>query len=452
MDFKNKADLRAFLESAVESAPEASTLRGIRPPSAADYVQALRTIESKISPAQRDMLIGHAQAPTQTLTMTQLARLAGRDTHNDANRDYGRLGRILIEALGIPSPKYKVYAIAGFDDDPESGESRAHMYPELRAALVQLGWVTTEDVKQTAAGPSLSKPREVSLPAVKASGAAMLSIHEVLTVLEHHGFTRPEQSGLKVIRLQHPKLAEPLYVKQSSSIHARLQAPLVLHPDYEGRLPGLLAITGVERGLARYYHNSNLRGFPKRRNGGATDIAYGVDLGFRHMPALEQLLASLLGGEAVTEEAVAIQPGSSSADDIDLSDLALTDTEREALIKARIGQSGYRDDLLAYWGGCAVTDCSVPALLRASHIKPWRSASPAERLDPFNGLLLTPNLDLAFDQGLISFDDTGRILLGSDLDPASAKSLNITPELRLRQIEPRHRAYLGWHREHLFRK
>ncbi|MEN1354657.1 HNH endonuclease signature motif containing protein, partial [Pseudomonas aeruginosa] len=103
-------------------------------------------------------------------------------------------------------------------------------------------------------------------------------------------------------------------------------------------------------------------------------------------------------------------------------------------------------------GGCAVTDCSVPELLRASHIKPWRAASPAERLDPFNGLLLTPNLDLAFDQGLISFDDQGQILIGEDLDPDSARALNITPELRLRQIEPRHRPYLAWHREHLFRK
>ncbi|MCY1312944.1 hypothetical protein D9M70_634180 [compost metagenome] len=93
----------------------------------------------------------------------------------------------------------------------------------------------------------------------------------------------------------------------------------------------------------------------------------------------------------------------------------------------------------------------MPELLRASHIKPWRAASPVERLDPFNGLLLTPNLDLAFDQGLISFDDSGRILLGSDLDPASASALNITPELRLRHIEPRHRDYLAWHREYLFR-
>ncbi|MEN1607042.1 HNH endonuclease signature motif containing protein, partial [Pseudomonas aeruginosa] len=97
-------------------------------------------------------------------------------------------------------------------------------------------------------------------------------------------------------------------------------------------------------------------------------------------------------------------------------------------------------------GGCAVTDCSVPELLRASHIKPWRAASPAERLDPFNGLLLTPNLDLAFDQGLISFDDQGQILIGEDLDPDSARALNITPELRLRQIEPRHSPYLAGHR------
>ena len=69
----------------------------------------------------------------------------------------------------------------------------------------------------------------------------------------------------------------------------------------------------------------------------------------------------------------------------------------------------------------------MPTLLRASHIKPWRAASGAERLDKFNGLLLTPNLDLAFDQGLISFDDHGQILLGEDLDPDSARALNITP-------------------------
>ena len=163
-------------------------------------------------------------------------------------------------------------------------------------------------------------------------------------------------------------------------------------------------------------------------------------------------MLGLLGYKSSVSALQSVTLKSSVSTEEFLNDPNLSDTERDVLIKARIGQSGYRDDLLAYWGGCAITDCCVPELLRASHIKPWRAASPAERLDPFNGLLLTPNLDLAFDRGLISFDDQGQILLGEDLDPDSARALNITPCLRLRQIKPQHRDYLAWHREHLFRK
>ncbi|QJD57613.1 hypothetical protein HG264_01160 [Pseudomonas sp. gcc21] len=141
-----------------------------------------------------------------------------------------------------------------------------------------------------------------------------------------------------------------------------------------------------------------------------------------------------------------------SAIELSETEQALPVTERTALIKARVGQSSFRLQLIEYWNGCAVTGCGDTRLLLASHIKPWCVASGAERLDPFNGLLLTPNLDLAFDQGLISFDDIGQILLRDDLDPDSAQTLNITPKLRLRQIDSRHHGYLAWHREHLFRK
>lgn len=141
-----------------------------------------------------------------------------------------------------------------------------------------------------------------------------------------------------------------------------------------------------------------------------------------------------------------------SAIELTEAEQALPVTERAALIKARVGQSSFRSRLLEYWKGCAVTGCSETRLLLASHIKPWCVASGAERLDPFNGLLLTPNLDLAFDQGLISFDDHGKILLSEDLDPDSARALNITADLRLRQIAPRHCGYLAWHRGNLFRK
>ena len=66
-----------------------------------------------------------------------------------------------------------------------------------------------------------------------------------------------------------------------------------------------------------------------------------------------------------------------------------------------------------YWSGaCAVTGVAEPSLLRASHIIPWaKCESDEERLNVYNGLLLAAHLDAAFDAGLISFEDDGRIIL-----------------------------------------
>ena len=184
--------------------------------------------------------------------------------------------------------------------------------------------------------------------------------------------------------------------------------------------------------------------------GSDSKLAVALDISSR--ADLPQLLALL--GQRGFGATAKLQAEIAEAEQIDamLSSHDITDTEREALIKARIGQGEYRQALLAYWGGCAITDCTVPALLRASHIKPWREASASERLDPYNGVLLTPNLDLAFDQGLITFDDQGLIRLSPELDPESATALHLYTHLRLRQIEPRHCSYLAWHRENLFRK
>ena len=69
------------------------------------------------------------------------------------------------------------------------------------------------------------------------------------------------------------------------------------------------------------------------------------------------------------------------------------DTEREAIVKARVGQGDFREALLSRWGGCAITGINRADLIRASHIKPWRYSTNSERLDPFNGLLLLPQYD-----------------------------------------------------------
>lgn len=126
-----------------------------------------------------------------------------------------------------------------------------------------------------------------------------------------------------------------------------------------------------------------------------------------------------------------------------------TITERENLVSSRVGQGKFRDQLIDEWEGCAITRCSQIELLIASHIKPWRECDNEERLDRFNGFLLTPNYDRLFDQGYISFEDNGAIKLSSALDKNNLKSLSINPDASI-DLKEGNKKYLAWHRENLF--
>jgi hypothetical protein len=129
-------------------------------------------------------------------------------------------------------------------------------------------------------------------------------------------------------------------------------------------------------------------------------------------------------------------------------------TEAERLVVQRVGQDLFRDGLLEFWEGrCAVTDLAVPELLRASHIKPWADCeTDAERLDVFNGVLLAPHLDAAFDRGFITFADDGALVVSSALDARARAALGLEHPLRARVLGEGHRAYLPWHREKVFEK
>src|SRR3546814_13485331 len=128
-------------------------------------------------------------------------------------------------------------------------------------------------------------------------------------------------------------------------------------------------------------------------------------------------------------------------------------TEGERLVVQGVGQDVFRDALMDYWGGrCAVTGLAIPELLRASHIKPWADcATDAERLDVFNGLLLAPNLDAAFDRGFVTVADDCAVLASTALYAQSGALLGIAPAMPGARLSPRSRHYLGWHRRPLFR-
>lgn len=125
-------------------------------------------------------------------------------------------------------------------------------------------------------------------------------------------------------------------------------------------------------------------------------------------------------------------------------------TTRVSQTTSRVGQDKFRCDLLLHWKGCAVTGIAITDFLRASHIKPWKRSNSLERIDVYNGLLLVAHLDIAFDRGLISFNDDGSILVSKALDPAESLRLGIHPELAIRKVAKQHIPYLAWHRTNVF--
>lgn len=141
-----------------------------------------------------------------------------------------------------------------------------------------------------------------------------------------------------------------------------------------------------------------------------------------------------------------------ASDIADIQRESKTRTEAEARILARVGQGEFRAHVLAQWDGkCAVTGESVPEVVRASHIKPWRESNDGERLDPDNGLPLIATLDALFDTGLISFGKSGAVIVSPDLPQSMIARLQLNGS-HLRSVpNQRTRQYLAFHRTHIFK-
>ena len=67
-------------------------------------------------------------------------------------------------------------------------------------------------------------------------------------------------------------------------------------------------------------------------------------------------------------------------------------TFRDQVVTSRRGQGVFRANVLLRESSCQVTRVDDSRHLKASHIKPWRDAADAERLDGSNGLVLSPHI------------------------------------------------------------
>ena len=116
-----------------------------------------------------------------------------------------------------------------------------------------------------------------------------------------------------------------------------------------------------------------------------------------------------------------------------------------AAIKARRGQAKFRLNLLKRYGGaCAISGCTVMAIIEAAHIWPYRGE---EDNHVENGLLLRADLHTLYDLNLIGIDEELRIhvsseLRGSDYENLRGKQLRIVHKPSASAIRERWQSYV----------
>jgi putative restriction endonuclease len=274
-----------------------------------------------------------------------------------------------------------------------------------------------------------------------------LSSSEIAQELRLLGFD-VEPMGSKSQRAEREGLV--IYLKK-----AKLKKEvLVVSPAFASQLGDLLAIPGVRRSAPanEFAHSSSYAAFPTRMHTGETPTHFGFDLEIETGEALAALVHRLLGqsveDKSPTAEADA-DPDQGVGDDSGIDPR----TETEVTRAARLGQRKFRADLMKRWNSrCALIGLDMPELLRASHIKPWCDASPKERLDPDNGLLLAVHIDVLFDSGLISFADDGRMIVSTKLSSATREALGIDRALSITGLSEGNRRYLAIHRDAYFQR
>lgn len=133
-------------------------------------------------------------------------------------------------------------------------------------------------------------------------------------------------------------------------------------------------------------------------------------------------------------------------------DGTLTSTERQQLIKARVGQGVFRKRVCEVEPACRITGTTDPKFLVASHIKPWVESENHQRLDGNNGLMLAPHIDRLFDRKLISFTDDGTLILSPALPDSIRAEWRLEQKLLPKPFSSEQIQYLTYHRERLVLK
>jgi hypothetical protein len=197
---------------------------------------------------------------------------------------------------------------------------------------------------------------------------------------------------------------------------------------------------------------------PLQQNGNGLQSVYLTEV----TAAFAEVLTGLIGQEAAPLQLAARSVVPLVADDLDFwerkieeavfQDTSVLETDRVAIVKARIGQGLFKERVSRIETRCRITGVENPTHLIASHCKPWRDSNNDERLDGENGLLLTPSIDHLFDRGFIGFEGNGKLIISPVAHRPSLQKMgiNIQEPVNVGSFSTGQKNFLEFHRQAVF--
>lgn len=173
-------------------------------------------------------------------------------------------------------------------------------------------------------------------------------------------------------------------------------------------------------------------------------------------------LSGLIGQEANVIRSLAKSVIPEVNDDIELwerkiedtiaVDSSIRETDRIAIVQARLGQGIFKSRVSEIEKRCRITGVENSMHLIASHCKPWRDANNEERLNGENGLLLTPSIDHLFDRGFIGFEGNGRLIVSPVAHKPSLELMGIDTKniINVGGFSAGQKEFLEFHRMSVF--
>lgn len=128
----------------------------------------------------------------------------------------------------------------------------------------------------------------------------------------------------------------------------------------------------------------------------------------------------------------------------------IAETVLEARTKLERSEQQFQKGIMPMWNRqCQVCGVKLDVLLKASYAKPWKDSVDAERIDPFNGLVLCSNHDALYRSGYIAINPSGNVQISKKLSEEDYTLYGLAKKLKV-AVFPENELYFRWHKRNIF--